>query len=62
MAKCLLCGKEIKDPPWDLIFFARQCGKSRTIMYYWYKNMCCSNECFMQWIDKAEQIFNKMGE
>ena len=53
MEKCINCGKDIPAP--QFIFGGRANGKTLTILYHNIRQMCCSDECCREWIEKTEE-------
>ena len=53
MDKCINCDKDIPTP--QFVFGGRANGKILTILYHNIRQMCCSDECCKEWIEKTEE-------
>jgi predicted ATPase len=60
MDKCINCGKEIPDPVFK--WGGRGCGKTMMLLYYNIRQMCCSDECFWEFMKKAEEELYREDE
>jgi predicted nucleic acid-binding Zn ribbon protein len=52
---CIVCSKEIPKP--ELVFGGRKNGKTMTMLCYNIRQMCCSDQCAQEFIEKlGEEI------
>ena len=62
--KCLMCDNEVEvNPIYKYLMSARQYGKTMTLIYSYFRERCCSEECFEKWISEVkEYVTKKQGD
>lgn len=58
--KCLMCDNEVEvNPKYEYLMRARQYGKTMTLIYEYFRDQCCSEECFEKWIKEVKEYMAK---
>ena len=60
--KCLMCDTDIGEIPEDIMWRARQYGKTMTLIYSYFRKRCCSSECFEKLICEVNEYMSGVKE